>query len=207
MKMRCCRRRTAFSTWGQWIWLQSVRSTFHLRQWVSPSSTRLSRGSLVYRIVLHFFGNGGIWLHLEWPGTSPVSQALPRALAWSTILSNRFCTGWLSLIVGPVGVSVRDREYAYDSLSQFRDGYLRERRVRLRRPAGLLVTVDGPTGRPHHPQGCSPLRVNSAAEVIIDGPMPFAFANPLSLPACRSSSAVEVGAACRGLPTLSQATR
>jgi hypothetical protein len=31
-----------------------------LRQWVAPSSTRLSRESSAYRNVLHFFGNGGI---------------------------------------------------------------------------------------------------------------------------------------------------
>ena len=59
---------------------------FDLRQWVSPSSTRLSLVTAVQHFTFTSSARG-ILLHPKgWPGTTPVSQALPWALAWSTIL-------------------------------------------------------------------------------------------------------------------------
>lgn len=66
-------------------------------------------------------------------------------------------------------------------MSQFRQHYRRPRRTLLRRPAGLLFTVDDPMRRSHHPRACAP-SCQQRYEVIIDGPMQFAFADPLRLP-------------------------
>ena len=98
MKIRCCRRRTVFSIFASRSGSSRGRPEFHLRQWVSPSSTRLSLVTTVAAFDLHFIGSDGIQLHPEgWPGTTPVSQALPWALAWSTILCCPPHTGWPSL--------------------------------------------------------------------------------------------------------------
>lgn len=125
----------------------------------------------------------GILLHPEgWPGTTPVSQALPWALAWSTILCCPPHTGCPSLYSrggrrlrhgGPCG--------ATNSMSQFRWRHTRPRRTLLKRPAGLLFTVDDPNGRSHHPRACAP-SCQQRYEVTIDDPTQFAFADPLRLP-------------------------
>jgi hypothetical protein len=65
MKMRCSRRRAVVTTNG------GERPEFHLRQWVSPSSTRLSPKTPVVAEDLHFLGNGGIQLHLAMAGNYP----------------------------------------------------------------------------------------------------------------------------------------
>src|SRR5277367_345639 len=44
---------------------------FHLRQWVSPSSTRLSLVTPFAAHHLHFIGNRGIQLHLAMAGNYP----------------------------------------------------------------------------------------------------------------------------------------
>jgi len=66
-------------------------------------------------------------------------------------------------------------------MSQFRWHHTRPRRILLQRPAGLLFTVDDPRGRPHHPRACAP-SYQQCYEVKVDGPMQFAFADPLGLP-------------------------
>jgi hypothetical protein len=66
-------------------------------------------------------------------------------------------------------------------MSQFRCNHMRPRRVLLKRPAGLSITVDDPDGRSHHPRAFAP-SCQQRYEGIIDGPMQFAFANPLRLP-------------------------
>jgi hypothetical protein len=76
------------------------RPGVHLRQWVAPSSTRVSPITPERQFQLHFFGNRGIRLlrtDVRRPGTTPVSRALPRALAWSTILYRSPHTGSPSL--------------------------------------------------------------------------------------------------------------
>ena len=84
--------------------------------------------------------------------------------------------------VGPVGTSATvARGEATNNMSQFRWHHTRRRRILLRRPAGLLFTVDDPMRRSHHPRACAPSR-QQCYEVIIDGPMQFAFADPLRLP-------------------------
>ena len=85
-------------------------------------------------------------------------------------------------IVETVGTSVTaSRDGATNSMSQFRWHHTRPRRILLRRPAGLLFTVDDPMGRSHHPRAYAP-SYQQRYEVKIDGPMQFAFADPLRLP-------------------------
>ena len=85
-------------------------------------------------------------------------------------------------IVGTVGTSVTaDRGRETNSMSQFRWHHTRPRRTLLRRPAGLLFTVDDPHGRSHHPRACAP-SCQQRYEVTTDGPTQFAYADPLRLP-------------------------
>ena len=106
------------------------------------------------------------------PGTTPVSRALPRALAWSTILCRSPHTGLPSLDSRAgwhLGHGETRGRATYD-MSQFRQFHRRPRRTLLRRPAGLLVTVDDPLRRSHHPRARRLLRVNSAAELQLTAP-------------------------------------
>jgi hypothetical protein len=66
-------------------------------------------------------------------------------------------------------------------MSQFQCHHKRSRRILLGRPAGLSIIVDDPVRRSHHPRAFAP-SCQQCYEVIIDGPMQFAFANPLDLP-------------------------
>ena len=85
-------------------------------------------------------------------------------------------------IVGTVGTSATaSRDGATNSMSQFRWHHTRPRRTLLLRPAGLMITVDNPMRRSHHPRACAP-SCQQRYEVIIDGPTQFAFADPLRLP-------------------------
>ena len=85
-------------------------------------------------------------------------------------------------IVGTVGTSVTaNRGRATYSMSQFRWHHTRLRRILLRRSAGLLFTVDGSNGKPHHPRAYAP-SYQQRYEVTFDDPMQFAFADPLRLP-------------------------
>ena len=52
---------------------------------------------------------------------------------------------------------------------------------------GIVVTVDDPMRRSHHPRAFAPSR-QQCCEVIIDGPMQFAFADPLRLPTLERSN-------------------
>ena len=108
--------------------------------------------------------------------------------------------------VGQVGTSAAvARDGETNNMSQFRWFHMRRRRVLLVRPAGLSITVDDPMRRSHHPRAFAP-PLKQCCEVMIDGPMQFAFANPLHLPA--SGGRVTVNRRPRlfhGLPTLRQA--
>jgi hypothetical protein len=103
------------------------------------------------------------------PGTTPVSRALPRAFAWSTILGSRTRVGrpsvdrrasWHLDVVIEHATACPSSE----RITRVRVG------VRLARPAGLVVTVDSPMRRPHHPRSSCSFRVNSAAEVKLTVP-------------------------------------
>ena len=84
--------------------------------------------------------------------------------------------------VGRVGTSPTvARERATNHMSQFRWHHTRPRRVLLIRPAGFMIAVDDPRRRSHHPRAYAPSH-QQCCEVTIDGPMQFAFANPLGLP-------------------------
>ena len=98
------------------------------------------------------------------------------------------------------------RDGETNNMSQFRWHHTRQRRVLLRRPAGFVIAVDDPIGRSHRPRAYA-TSYQQRYEVKIDGPMQFAFADPLGLPTsghrltvCRCVRRV------RGLPTLRQAT-
>jgi hypothetical protein len=59
--------------------------------------------------------------------------------------------------VRPVGTfTAVSRGEATNNMSQFRCNHLRQRRVLLKRPAGLSITVDNPMGRSHHPRAFTP---------------------------------------------------
>ncbi len=72
-------------------------------------------------------------------------------------------------------------------MSQFRWHHTRPRRILLERPAGLSFTVDDPHGRSHHPRAYAPSR-QQCYEDTFDGPMQFAFADPLCLPTSADES-------------------
>jgi len=109
--------------------------------------------------------------------------------------------------VGPVGTSAPvTRDRATNNMSQFRWHHMRRRRVLLQRPAGFMIAVDNPNGRSHRPQLFSSSR-QQRCEVNIDGPMQFAFANPLRLPTPGDRRTVRrCTRRFRGLPTSWQAT-
>lgn len=115
------------------------------------------------------FGSRG---RVRRPGTTPVSRALPRALAWSTILCRSPHTGSPSLNsragrhLDP-GVTP-DR--ATNNMSQFRWFHTRPRRILLVRPAGLSITVGDPKRRSHHPRARRLPRVNSATGLQLTAP-------------------------------------
>jgi len=108
---------------------------------------------------------------LRWPGTTPVSQALPRALAWSTILCCSPHTGILSLN-SRVGRHLRHGEPQ-------RSG---EQHVPVpivphtfetdpaQKTGGITVTVDDPMRRSHYPRARRLLRINNAAELQLTVP-------------------------------------
>lgn len=109
--------------------------------------------------------------------------------------------------VGPVGTSAAVAHgRATNNMSQFQWCHARRRRVLLIRPAGFMIAVDNPMRRSHRPRAFAP-SCQQRYEVTIDGPMQFAFANPLRLPTPGHRRTVRRCVRCfRGLPTLRQAT-
>ena len=109
--------------------------------------------------------------------------------------------------VGPVGTSAAvARGGATNNMSQFRWHHTRPRRILLRRPAGFV----GHRGRPYEkvppPASSTAPSCQQRYEVTIDGPMQFAFADPLRLPTSGATHCSSQNRFCRGLPTLRQAT-
>jgi hypothetical protein len=196
MKMRCCRRRTAF--WPE----------FHLRQWVTPSSTRLSLMTPFATQNLHFFGNRGIQLHLKVAGNYPRIPGITLGLGLVHYpllpVTHRF-----ALLVQsgrsapPPWLPTTERRTACpssDGSTRDEDGFCFKDRRACRSP--WTTQCGGPTTRE-----LSLPRGQQCYEVSIDGPMQFAFANPLCLPASdRRVTVTRRGRLIRGLPTLRQAT-
>ena len=143
---------------------------------------------------------------LRWPGTTPVSQALPWALAWSTILYRPSHTGLPSL-------NSRAGWHLGVDLSAPSDG----RHVLVPMVLCLAKTgsaqktggIDDCRGQPYEkaPPPASPKAppYRQRFGVIIDDPMQFAFANPLCLPTSEATCCSLLNRFCRGLPTLRQA--
>ena len=143
---------------------------------------------------------------LRWPGTTPVSQALPWALAWSTILYRPPHTGLPSL-------NSRAGWHLGIDFSAPSDG----RHVLVPMVLYLAKTGSAPKtggildcrGQPYAkaPPPASPMAppYRQRYGVTIDGPMQFAFANPLCLPTSEAIRCSSLNRFCRGLPTLRQA--
>ena len=100
MKMRCYYRRTVVSTCGR------VRPEFHLRQWVTPSSTRLSLVTPFATQNLHFLSNGGIQLHRAMAGNYPRIPGIALGLGLVDSLSLP-ATHQLSLLNSRDGRNIR----------------------------------------------------------------------------------------------------
>jgi hypothetical protein len=146
-----------------------------LRQWVAPSSTRLSPVTAPRQVRLHFFGNRGIRL----PRTMSEGRELPP-------YPGHYPGPWLGPLsfvvrhtpvrpprtVGRVGTSItgKTRGRATSDMSQFRWFHARTRRILLVRPAGFSITVDDPIGRSHHPRARRLPRVNSATGLHLTAP-------------------------------------
>jgi hypothetical protein len=140
------------------------------------------------------------------PGTTPVSQALPWALAWSTILCRSSHTGSPSLNsqagrrLGCGFPQPRDEQHvpvpmvpqAVETDPAQKTGGICSHRGRPYRKVPLPASPKAPP----HQQRCG---------VTIDGPIQFAFADPLALPASVTTRCSSQYRFCRGLPTLRQA--
>jgi hypothetical protein len=135
------------------------------------------------RNPLHFFGSSGIRLGrgIDRRELPPYPEHYlgpwlgPRSFAVASRAGRLYPFGRAGGRLGP-----EDR--ATHRMSQFRDDHTHKRRCPTRKTGGLV----GPHGRPRvkapSPTGRSLLRVNYAAEGEFDGPMSFAFADPLSFP-------------------------
>ena len=143
---------------------------------------------------------------LRWPGTTPVSQALPWALAWSTILYRPSHTGLPSLYSRAswhLGVG-------YPAPSDGRHvPVLTVPQTAKTDPAHKTGGIFSHRGRPLEkvPPPASPEAPprQQCCGVTIDDPMQFAFADPLVLPATGTTHCSSQNRFCRGLPTLRQA--
>ena len=138
---------------------------------------------------LHFFGNRGILLHRKMAGNYPRIPGITLGLGLVHYpllpVTHRFALLVQSSGLAPLPWWKPGR--ATNNMSQFRWHHKRTRRILLLRPAGLLVTMDDPMRRSHHPRAFAP-SCQQCYEVTIDGPMQFAFANPLALPTRRIES-------------------
>ena len=154
----------------------SVRCSFASP--ISPPSTRPGRSLYVaWASHLHPFGSCGIWLHLAVAGNFPripdvtPGVGLVHDLRLHIMRPSALCTSGRSAS-RPDGRGMR-------SLSQFRGDSERERRVRLVRPTGLMVTADGPKRRLHAPARPRTSPRQQPCGVTTDDPMPIAFTDPL----------------------------
>jgi hypothetical protein len=181
-----------------------------LRQWVAPSSTRLSPITPVQYCHLHFFGNGGILL----PRTMSEGRELPP-------YPRNYPGPWLGPLsfvvrhtpvrppctVGRVGTSITgttpwpsdERHVPVPTVPQ----------TSKTDPAHKTGGIFGHRGRPcgKVPPPASPKAppCQQCYGVTIDDPMQFACADPLGLPASGATHCSSQNRSYRGLPTLRQA--
>ena len=180
----------------------------HLRQWVAPSSTRLSPVTAPRQVRLHFFGNRGIQL----PRTASEGRELPPYPGhypgpWLGPLSfiDRHTPVRPPGTVGHVGTSATewpsDERYVPVPMVPHTD-----RTDPARKTGGILSHRGRPREKVPLPASPKAPPCQQRYGVIIDGPMQFAFADPLVLPASGATHCSSQNRFCRGLPTLRQAT-
>jgi hypothetical protein len=176
---------------------------FHLRRWLPIVNTLGPHNSLAAK-------SASLLRHMEfssilrWPGTSPVSRALPQAFAWSTILYRSPHT------ISPSLYSRADRHLDHGTHPPPSD----ERHVPVPMvphaaktdPAHKTGGLVDHRGRPHEkvppPASQKAPPCQQRYGVIIDGPTQFAFADPLVLLASGTTRCLSQNRSYRGLPTL-----
>jgi hypothetical protein len=188
------------------------RPGVHLRQWVAPSSTRLSPITPSRHVPLHSFGNRGIRLlrtaASEGRELPPYPGHYPRPWLGPLSFIARHTPVRPSCTVGQVGTS------ATGTLPWPSD----ERYVPVPMvpptaktdPAHKTGGIVSHRGRPREkvPLPASPMAppCQQRYGVTIDGPLQFAFADPLVLPASGATHCSSPNRFCHGLPTWRQAT-
>lgn len=197
-----------FSTCPQSIWCSRGRPEFHLRQWVAPSSTRLSLVIPSATQYLHFLGNRGIQLHLAVAGNYPriPGIALGLGLVHYPLLpvTHRFA---LLRKSGRSAPPPRlSRNGATSNMSQFRWFHARRRRVLLRRPAGFVDHRGRPYEKVPPPASFRSPVVNSVSRLQLTAPCSSLSLTRFAFRLCSSSYCYSAVQTDRGLPTLRRAT-
>jgi hypothetical protein len=120
---------------------------------------------------------------LRWPGTSPVSRELPRALAWSTILYRPSHTGLPSLdsranwhLVAGCPAPSDERHVPVPMVPQT------TKTGSAQKTGGIFNCRGQPCREAPLPASPEAPPYQQRYGVIFDDPMQFAFANPLRLP-------------------------
>src|SRR5450755_4694739 len=183
----------------------------HLRQWVAPLSTRFSPITPLRQFPLHFVGNRGIRL----PRTASEGRELPP-------YPGHYPGPWLGPIsfiarhtpvrppwtVGRVGTSVTgilpwpsDERYVPVPMVP-----PTAKTDPAPKTGGIFSHRGRPIGKVPLPASPKAPPCQQCCGVTIDGPMQFAFADPLALPASGATHCSSQNRFCRGLPTLRQAT-
>jgi hypothetical protein len=187
------------------------RPGLHLRQWVAPSSTRVSPITPLRYFHLHFFGNRGIQL----PRTVSEGRELPP-------YPEHYPGPWLGPLsfiirhtpvhppwtVGRVGTSIMGKTPWPSDERHFPVPMVPQ--TAKTDPAQKTGGIFGHRGRPYEkvPPPASPKAppCQQCYGVTIDGPMQFAFADPLVLLASGATHCSSQNRSYRGLPTLRRAT-
>ena len=182
MKMRCCRRRTDCSTWRQLIRPQSRVVIAPFASVSCPTvNTPFANRRCLWQLpsLLRHWWNSALSVDSRepppYPGRYPGPWLGPRSFAATPRAGGPCLYGRAGRRLDPTGRAV-------GRMSQFRGDYKRKRRRPTRKTGGVVGPRGQPWRRAPPPAGRSLLRVNSAAEGTFDGPMSFAFADPLPLP-------------------------
>jgi hypothetical protein len=139
------------------------------------------------RRQLHFLGSSGIQLCRPTAGNYPrIPGVTPGLRLVHDPRQPPFCRSALRVASSPLAARSGDRVCGY--LSRFRGGHTRERRCSARKTGGVGGHRGRPYGKAPPPAGQLPPPRQQRCGGTIDGPMPFAFANPLPLPTCRPAA-------------------